>query len=345
MSSLATVGNGGDIQNTVNQSGGSYTSTIPADLIFTSDAACSTPLAGWEFESYNSATGAVNVWINIGTLSHSNTSVIYMCYGNAAVTTQQMTTTATWDANYKVVYHLPNGSSLNANDSSINAVNGTNLGCSAGTGQIDGALSCDGGNGHQVNTANNPYSSATFSSNGLTLSAWVNPGGTPGVPSSQIVSLEGAYVIDVNSSSKLGFEINGSGSDIISSGSVPNSTWTYIVGTADSLGNLKMYINGSPDNTGSQTYYNLDSLTRPYAIGGHSVLANYNFFGIIDETRISNTVRSADQILAEYNNQSSPNTFYTVGPTQTGGGTVASPHADVTINKANVIIKGQVNIK
>ena len=34
--------------------------------------------------------------------------------------------------------------------------------------------------------------------------------------------------------------------------------------------------------------------------------------GNIDEFRISNVVRSASWILAEYNNQSSPSTFYTV---------------------------------
>ena len=52
----AVSGSGGQVQNTVNQSGGSYTSTIPADFIFTSDSACATPLAGWEFESYTSTT-------------------------------------------------------------------------------------------------------------------------------------------------------------------------------------------------------------------------------------------------------------------------------------------------
>ena len=35
--------------------------------------------------------------------------------------------------------------------------------------------------------------------------------------------------------------------------------------------------------------------------------------GIIDECRISNSVRSADWIATEYNNQNSPSTFYSYG--------------------------------
>ena len=36
--------------------------------------------------------------------------------------------------------------------------------------------------------------------------------------------------------------------------------------------------------------------------------------GQIDEVRISDSIRSADWIAAEYNNQNSPSTFYTLGP-------------------------------
>ena len=52
---------------------------------------------------------------------------------------------------------------------------------------------------------------------------------------SQIVSLEGAYVVDVTAGNA-GFEINGTGTDLISTASVPTGGWTYIVGTSDSSG-------------------------------------------------------------------------------------------------------------
>jgi hypothetical protein len=45
--------------------------------------------------------------------------------------------------------------------------------------------------------------------------------------------------------------------------------------------------------------------------------------GMIDEVRVSSTARSADWITAEYNNQSSPSTFYSVGSASGGGGGVS----------------------
>jgi hypothetical protein len=128
-----------------------------------------------------------------------------------------------------------------------------------------------------------------------------------------VVSLEGAYVLDVTSGNA-GFEINGSGSDLMSAVPVPTGSWTYIVGTSDSSGNVKLYVNGALSSNASQTFYNLDLLMRPYSLGGHPAFSGYNFNGIIDEARISNVARSADWIATEYNNQNGSSSFYGVGP-------------------------------
>jgi hypothetical protein len=70
---FATTGNGGNVQNTV--SCGVNSITCPADLVFTSDAGCSSPLAGWEFESYTATTGQIVAWVIVPTLSvTTNTS-------------------------------------------------------------------------------------------------------------------------------------------------------------------------------------------------------------------------------------------------------------------------------
>jgi hypothetical protein len=294
---LATTSNGGNVTNA-----NGY------DIIFTSDASGNSPLA-YERESYSVSNGVVNFWVQVPVVSHSSDTVIYMFYGNSSVTTDQSNGTGTWDSNFKAVWHLPNGINLSAADSTSNAVNGTNFSMTATVGLIDGAASGDGAAGHQINTANNPYASSIFSSNGLTLSAWVKP--VSNSATSQIVSLEGAYVIDVTAG-KAGFEINGSGSDLVSAASVPTGSWTHIVGTSDSSGNLKLYVNGVLDKTASQTFYNLDSLTRSYSLGGHPAFSQYNFNGIIDEARISNVARSADWITTEYNNQNSSSPFYTI---------------------------------
>jgi YD repeat-containing protein len=306
--------------------GGSVTSSNGYDIIFTSDAAGLNVLP-FEQESYNSSTGAVAYWVQLPLLSHTTDTVIYLFYGNSTVTTDQSNKTGTWDSNFKAVWHLPNGTTLSGSDSSSNAVNGTNSGMTATAGLVDGAASGDGGNGHQINTGNNPYASSTFSSNGLTLSAWVNPVSNTGTK--HILSLEGAYVIDVNGG-KAGFEINGSGTDLVSSASVPTSSWTQIVGTSDSSGNVKVYVNGAASGSASQSFYNLDSLMRGYSIGGHPTATGFNFDGIIDEVKISNVARSADWIATEYNNQSSPSTFYSVSSQVDLGGPVITSVSPTT---------------
>src|SRR5579872_5586228 len=124
---MKTVGNGGHIQNTITQSGGSAV-TSPADAIFTSDAAGTTQIP-YETDYYDGTNGVWWVWVKVATLSHSSDTVFYLYYDDATVTTQQNTGSYSpsnvWDSNYSAVWHLPNGSSLNATDSTSNANNGT----------------------------------------------------------------------------------------------------------------------------------------------------------------------------------------------------------------------------
>jgi hypothetical protein len=72
-------------------------------------------------------------------------------------------------------------------------------------------------------------------------------------------------------------------------------------------------------------------------------IAKKNAEAVIDEARVSCSARSADWIKTEYNNQSSPAAFYTLGPEETGatqytltasageGGTI-TPVGEVTVD-------------
>src|ERR1700747_1327387 len=119
---LATTANGGNVTNA-----NGY------DITFTSDAAGTSPLA-YEQESYSASTGKVSYWVKVPTLSHTTDTVIYMFYGNSSVTTDQSNKTAVWDSNYAGVWHLPNGSTLSASDTTSNANNGTITGATATAG-------------------------------------------------------------------------------------------------------------------------------------------------------------------------------------------------------------------
>jgi hypothetical protein len=102
-SDFETTANGGKIVNSCTQTVGNNATAVPCDLIFTSDAA-GTSLLKWEFESYNAATGAVTIWVNVPSLT--NGTVIYAWYGNSSITTLQTVPTGAWGSSFLAVYHL-----------------------------------------------------------------------------------------------------------------------------------------------------------------------------------------------------------------------------------------------
>ena len=131
---LATIANGGHITNE-----NAY------DVIFTSDPAGQNPL-NYELEEYNPVTGQVIAWIHIPTLSHSSDTVLYMFYGNSAISASQQNPTGVWDSNYMGVWHVANnGGQLSLVDSTNNGNNATNNGATSTAGQIDGGMQTSGG--------------------------------------------------------------------------------------------------------------------------------------------------------------------------------------------------------
>ena len=81
----------------------------------------------------------------------------------------------------------------------------------------------------------------------------------------------------------------------------------------DGSGDLaKLYIDGIQAGA-SVDISGLGSVTNaePFTIGSHGGPGKY-FNGILDEVRISSVLRDAQWVETEYNNQSSPSTFYLI---------------------------------
>ncbi|MFH1521336.1 MAG: hypothetical protein ABIF18_00085, partial [archaeon] len=77
-----------------------------------------------------------------------------------------------------------------------------------------------------------------------------------------------------------------------------------------------LYSNGKEDVYGGD--YNPGAIdgtvNNPLVIGSQQTNTDFNYYtGLIDEVRISNVARSAGWIATEYNNQFSPDSFYSVG--------------------------------
>src|SRR6266404_6413376 len=161
---LATTGNGGNVQNA-----NGY------DVIFTSDSGCATKL-DHEVETYSASTGAVNYWVKVPTVSHTTDTTFYMCYRNASISTDQSNKTGVWDSNFKSVYHVPDGTTLSASDSTANAVNGTVENATATAGQISGGASFNGSSAG-INLGNT--STWAMGSGDYTFEAWIKVTSNP----------------------------------------------------------------------------------------------------------------------------------------------------------------------
>jgi len=325
---LATTANGGNVSNSSGY-----------DIIFTSDQACSTPIP-WEIESYDPTTGKVNFWINISSLNHSTDTVIFMCYGNPSITTFQGNASGVWDSNFSAVYHFTNGAALGLLDSTSNHNNLTNTGATVGTGQIGSAITTNGSQyANDSSTSSLPSGSTT-----RTVEAWIQPTNT---------AASEAFGYGANSVTGDRFSLYSSGSGLYGEleGVASGITYTFDGGwhhlvlelpSGNTVSSIQMYLDGVPETV---TYYGgatvLNTSTDNITVGSiPGALGAGNWVGSVDEARISKVARSADWITAEYNNQKSPSTFYSVGsstaPTILGlFPTSAAPGATVTVSGFN----------
>ena len=284
------------------------------DIIFTSDAAGQNIL-NYEMEEYNPATGQVVVWVKIPLLSHTQDTVIYVWYGNASITTLQSQPSSAWDSRFKGVWHFRNGTTLSTNDSTANGNNGTNYGAIAAPGQINEGASFNE-NSNYVDVGN----LGNFPTQG-TIEFWMQPSSLSSYPNAFSTNYNGGNdAIRFEEDSSGDFDaIIGNGNFngyALMAGTMQSGAWYHIALTWDSISsNAIGYVNGAQVfNTNSS---NLWPATIPDLAIGSGFASYRDWNGLIDEARISTAARSADWVATEYNNESSPSTFYTLYPENT----------------------------
>ena len=321
----------------VTGSGGAVTSSSGYDIIFATSNTCGTPLA-FEQETYTAATGAVNYWVKIPALSHTTDTVIYLCYGNDAVTTSQATASAVWDTNYKGVWHMAdNAASTTVTDTTANnnGANAANTSAKTTTGKIGRALSYNGASDNALIANQNYFSPAV---NNMTISFWAMvPVGAAAVNA----ACDAATAVKfLNKSSGSNYEwwftnsnntsvcfhgsVKTGASDLFNlskSFSVNDGAWHYYTALVQaSATSASFYVDGvlaasTASYIGGNGFSTSTSQVKIALNDNNARFANVN----IDEVKISSTARSADWISTEYNNQSLPDKsggaggFYTVG--------------------------------
>jgi len=319
LSSWEPVSKGGHIQNLVTAPNGG---TEPADLIFVTSTptvsgtawSCGTSL-NFETQSYSSSTGALMDWVNVPSVSTG--TVIYACYGASSVTTDQSHPSSTWNSNYIAVYHFPavNGL-LVASDSTSNANNLSATGSpSIQTGILGGGIGASTSN-YFTKTLNTTINTVN------TVSAWVFASSSFALQNYAGQVTGGAEILS-------GDATNGGNSnkDAIFGSS-------FVFGTAYATGTW-YYVSQSRNGTGANSYISyvngvaVITTTRSSNDSGTGLTIGVGsshtepWPGIIDEFRVSNIANTSQWILTEYNNQSSPSAFYTLGSeTAVSAGTI-----------------------
>ena len=298
---LATIANGGNVS-----------SPSGNDILFTSDSAGTSTLA-FEQESYSASTGAMNYWVKVPTVSHTSDTVIYLFYGNSSVTTDQSNKTAVWDSNYKLVWHLPNGSSLSTNDSTSNGNNGLNTATTATTGEIDGGGLFNGGSS-RISISN--ILSIDVTSGDFTVNIWFYANSYSSYNTlfdKGVRGVSGDYSFFINGATTGWWEVGKAGAAWNAPG-FTTGVWHYL--TMQRSGSItSAYLDGS-FAFGTNSFTGTTDSGGELDISGNPTGGGSLWNGKLDEFRVSNTARSADWIATEYKNQSSPSTFYSVGAAQ-----------------------------
>lgn len=338
---LATVANGGQV-----------TSVSGYDIVFCTNP--SNPLGtklNFERVNWSATTGLCEFWVQVPTLSHTTNTVIYLYYGDSSITTDQQNAAGTWDSSiYVAVYHFGDGTTLNLNDSTANALNGTNHGAAASA----SLLGSGAGGAIKFVSASLEYvdlgASALFnvSSVSLQMIAQANVNNALQAYAGNADGTNGYQCVNHGNFSPtdtlyIGVQKSGTEQDEFcnanawASGNVA-SFWGTYDGTT-----LKAYRQGTLDNSGAFASA-LGSSSAHMNIGRLAVAGLYADANI-DELRVSKVALSADRITAEFNAITSGSTFTTIGP-QTTLGTNARVQQVViellTLNQSNARVQQAV---
>lgn len=314
---LINITSDNDLRTTTNS--GHVTNSSGFDIVFT--AADGVTLLNFQLEKYTATNGQLTAWVKIPSLSTSINTYIYMYYGNSSISTDQ-SSTSVW-TNYHGVWHLENGSMTDNSGSGYTLTNNSTTNQSPAyinDGRAD--------NGTQWLEVASTFPNLTTD---FSMSAWVYT--TDNTRAGQRifcddVSNSGGYALSIGDNGTGSIRFFSRSSNPISldspNNTIANNTWYYITAVANITGSVKtIYVNGVSVANGSfSNSWGTDAGNSSAAGETASGETGNRLSGRIDEVRVAKSALSADWFLTEYNNQSSPSTFYSISaePNVFGGG-------------------------
>ena len=307
-----------------------------ADLRFTSDEAgtIELPFQIVNFVTNNDPASALaEIWVKVPNVYSATDAIIYVWWGNVNAQAYAATDTYgqynAWPSSYKADWHLQDTPTTYA-DATVNVNNGTNSSnVTSATGKIAKGESWKDTAGSIAWINVNNAASLNITSQ-ITVAAWVNPD-TFADGDGRILQKGGSdnqYRLQINNNNTTGkiyWECKGlsTHNNLTSGGAPAIGSWTRILATYGPTyggGQLRIYINGTVDNSATATG-SISTSTDVLNLGHKpsSAVSGDSLNGKMDEISIQNAEVNEAWAKADYNSQNSPQTYWSVGAIITGG--------------------------
>jgi hypothetical protein len=266
-------------------------------------------LLKYEIEEWNEA-GTSYVWVRVPRIDAGvATDSIMMYYNNTAASDGQDAANV-WDSSFQMVYHA-NESSGNLQDSTSNTNDGTAAGTAGygATGAIGSGVDLE-----RDDSARFVVNSLTLdpSTTDLTIQAWIRPEDinvSQPFFSQKDGTGQGRTLLRLDTANEADTWLGGT--SLSADTALGSGTFYHLVLTYDNTaGVVHFYLNGNSDSTDISA--SAESASGSWVVGSHKDESSF-FDGIMDEMRVSSTLRSADWIEAEYLSQNGAFSFNTFG--------------------------------
>ncbi len=283
------------------------------DILFMDDTGVANKVYH-EIEWFDDSSGGLIAWVGVEDVSSDEDTVFYMYYGNPSCSSQQFPERV-WIFDYEAVYHLADKTSSTIEDSTSNDNDGVKK-------SANNPIEENGKIGFAQEFSDDyiDLTGMTSTAKSYTFSFWLNAERNRGD--------NRAFWFDIETGRLLFKWIDHYGNITLYDGDnrrfghTPGAdVWQQVVMVTDSSSHKsKLYINGNL--YGNELGYSGQNIGGTIKLGSRYEIHDppdwFYWNGVIDETRISNTVRSESWIQTSFNNQNNPLDFLSFGPEETG---------------------------
>ncbi len=266
------------------------------DIRFTASDGIS--LLDHDMDSQDVVNGRILAWVRIPNLSATEDTEIYMYFSHPGVN-ENPSTTDTWPSEYLGVWHME----LAGVDASRHGNNAKVLGTSDGPEKIGLSRSFDGVDDYLLV----PYNLSLQIDQGICIETWIQIGDDDEIAEA-IFTKEDDYTFWY-AKEILRFTI--AGKSLEKPFHFEDNTWYHVYAIYD-RSFMRLFVDGTEIGSLANTSAVTNNANTEVIIGDYTFLSAAEFYGYMDEMRMSTQIPSIDWIRTNYRNQTSTS-FYSMG--------------------------------